>query len=416
MASKAFGLLSSAITYGGQIIATVFTTIFSWVGVVAGSIYILRVAWENNWFGIKDTVLGAWNAMRDGWNGAYKNLKDVWSDENLSFFGKIMGSLGVIAKDTFDGWKAGWEGAYNNFKEIWNDENLSFFEKVGATLSTTISDSVEGWKAGWSGAYDDFASIWSDEKLTFFGSLMATLSKAVSDSVEGWQAGWEGAHTNFKSVWSDESTSFFGKIFESFSLTVKTLWEGQENIPGLKTVFKDAFDNLKATWSNPDLTFWNKVWDTLKLAPQLLLDSIKAVGANITELAGGDSQKYLDTIDTTLASIKQNVKALQEDDGVEKKISVGFDLAKDIYELPAKLTISGIVNNFDQAWIDNAINILGAIGITRFVGGSFRMAVGIALLADFFLGDDWSENKWVNALIKTGKPLELHSCSLNPES
>ena len=140
--------------------------------------------------------------------------------------------------------------------------------------------------------------------------------------------------------------------------------------------------------------------NTIQLLAEEVYNSIATIGAGLTELLGGDSQKYLDTTNSALEKMSATIKEIGETESISKKFDLGVELAQEIFEIPAKFLVGGFVDNFDQSWIDNALGMLAVIGITKFLGGSWRLAVGLALISDVVLGDDVSSNGLVNSAVK----------------
>ncbi|MCC7575925.1 MAG: hypothetical protein KK926_03690, partial [Methanomethylovorans sp.] len=140
--------------------------------------------------------------------------------------------------------------------------------------------------------------------------------------------------------------------------------------------------------------------NTIQLLAEEVYNSIATIGAGFTGLLGGDSQKYLDTTNSALEKMSATIKEIGETESISKKFDLGVELAQEIFEIPAKFLVSGFVDNFDQSWIDNALGILAVIGITKFLGGSWRLAVGLALISNVILGDDVSSNGLVNSAVK----------------
>jgi len=140
--------------------------------------------------------------------------------------------------------------------------------------------------------------------------------------------------------------------------------------------------------------------NTIQLLAEEVYNSIATIGAGFTELLGGDSQKYLDTTNSALEKMSATIKEIGETESISKKFDLSVELAQEIFEIPAKFLVGGFVDNFDQSWIDNALGMLAVIGITKFLGGSWRLAVGLSLIGDVVLGDDVSSNGLVNSAVK----------------
>jgi len=270
IASAAWSLLTSAVISGGKLIVNVLSTIFSWPVLIIAGLYLLRVAWRYNWFNIRDTVLGAWDAMKAGWRGAYDDLKDVWQDPDLSFLEKVAASIGLIA----------------------------------------------------------------------------------------------------------------GKI-----------WKGTNEYDGLGTIWKKAWDKLVETWKNPDLSFLDKIkisFGTLALTAWL---SARTIGAALTDAFGGDVKQYIQQTDDALAKLKKTIDEFKEADTPIEKMKSAFEIAKQLYQMPATLVLSGFVKaeDFDTTVLDDIVNILATTLGARLITGSWRIAFGLGLLADFIFSDGEKE-------------------------
>lgn len=277
-AATAWHLLAGALVSGGKIMVTIFHTIFSWPAAIIASVFMLQVAWEHNWFGIRDTLVSAWESMENAWNGAYDNLKEIWEDPDLSFLEQVAASIGLIA----------------------------------------------------------------------------------------------------------------GKI-----------WKGGDGYRGLGTIWSEAWNELVKTWKDPDLSFLEQIGETFGMVANAVWESAVTIGAAFTEAFGGDVQQYLETTRKALEDIKTSWQTLiQEGVTPQLRIEAGFELAEGIYELPAKLVLSGFIveEDFDITAIDNVVNILTETLGLRLITGSWRIALGISLLTDVIFGDDISADDWKNWL------------------
>ncbi|MFA5457990.1 MAG: transglycosylase SLT domain-containing protein [Synergistaceae bacterium] len=157
---------------------------------------------------------------------------------------------------------------------------------------------------------------------------------------------------------------------------------------GLTDRYKEELKNTKSALK------------ALQVLAEEVYNSIATIGAGLTELLGGDSQKYLDSTNSALEKMSATIKEIGETESISKKFDLGVELAQEIFEIPAKFLVGGFVDNFDQSWIDNALGMLAVIGITKFLGGSWRLAVGLSLIGDVVLGDDVSSNGLVNSAVK----------------
>lgn len=183
IAIKTGGLLFTAtaklIRAGGLLMTSVFKTIFSWPMLMLGSMFVFWTAFEHNWFGLADTLKETWGHMQDAWNGAYFNLTDIWSSENMNFLDKTMASAAQIISSAWAGITNGIDNSYGTFTEIWSDENMNFISKVFATAATAIKEVWEEINGYGQDAFDKLKSIWSSENMNFLEKAIETFKAGI---------------------------------------------------------------------------------------------------------------------------------------------------------------------------------------------------------------------------------------------
>ena len=321
VAGAAWSLLSQIVVTGGGLIVGVFKTIFSWPTLLIAGLYTLRVAWDHDWLGIRDTVSQAGEAINS-----------------------VLKSMGINVDDFGENTKK----AFGDVKASWEE----------LTKATDVKEFMQGLVDLGSNILQIPAKIvfGENEAETFKGKLLSVIT------------------------WGGLITLATGSPVIGITASILTL--------GLTEKFKSEVEDTKG------------LLNTIQLLAEEVYNSIATIGAGFTGLLGGDSQKYLDTTNSALEKMSATIKEIGETESISKKFDLGVELAQEIFEIPAKFLVSGFVDNFDQSWIDNALGILAVIGITKFLGGSWRLAVGLALISNVILGDDVSSNGLVNSAVK----------------
>jgi len=411
----AFHLLASAIVSGGSIIVNVFKTIFSWPALLIASIYLLRVAWKHNWFGIRDWTLETWEAIKKAWKGGYQTYEEIWKDPNLDLVQKFFATVVKVVHDGIEMIKEifseiklvserVWSDSYKSFADIWADPELGFLAKTVGTIEKIFKDAIDGIVIGWRDSYASFAELWQDPNLSFLEKTVASIVKVFKDLWDGLKAGWIESFSSFKEIWGSPDLNFLEKVGATIGAILNKIWQGGEGYKGLGTIWGEAWKAFKKVWSDPDLSFLEKLKETFSITMEAILQSVQSVGAALTEFFGGDPQKYIEETTNAIEQFKRSILEFGKAETLFERFSKMFEIGKTLYELPAKFVVSGFeLDRNTQEWIDNALNMLAVIGITKFVGGSWRMAVAFGLLADFLFGDEWTGNKWMNELIRAAE-------------
>jgi len=306
------------------------------------------------------------------------------------------------AAKAFGSMEDNWKGAYDSYAEIWTNPDIGGLEKLAATVGKFSGEVWHGWNSAWQDSYDAYYEIWSDPDLTGIGKLAGTFAKFFKDNLTGWQKGWSDSYKAYADVWKDPELNGIQKLGATFSMTIKKLWHGTEDTPGLKDVFTDAWDNLVSIWSDPDLSFWEKVWETMKEAPVTVANAVQSVGASITDLLGGDSIKYLENTDNALKKVKERLDSIGKSENVAQMINNVLAAGVEITQLPAQFLLGGVdfESDFNKKMTEKLITAGFIATATGLVSGSWHLGV-ILGVASIFLGEnaltlDPEKPLWVN--------------------
>ncbi|MGQ4834682.1 MAG: phage tail protein [Candidatus Asgardarchaeia archaeon] len=176
----AWNLLVKAIGIGGSVIVKVFNTLFSWPFWLVLGLSVLYVAWEDNWFGIKNIVkkvwekiepifMSMWNWITKGWNWIINIVGEGWEWlKNVA-----MPFLGQVFETT-------WNWVTNIAGQLWNFVNDIAIPWIGKTLSTTWS-----WIANFIG---DAWNFLRNKAIPWIGKTLLTIwGWTIKMLGEGWQ-------------------------------------------------------------------------------------------------------------------------------------------------------------------------------------------------------------------------------------
>ncbi|MDK2899592.1 MAG: hypothetical protein PWQ45_94 [Thermosipho sp. (in: thermotogales)] len=179
-AGVAFQLMSVIVGSAGKIIMSVFRTLFSWQSLLLVGIYTLRVAWENNWFGMREYLTNVWEnhlkpaftAIQDIFKETYDKLKEVWNDDSLSPFEKLKDTLVLVGT-------AGWLSITTLGKAITGalggntNQYIETIEESVSDLKTALVDLKDAGNIGevFSGLKDVGSEIISIPAKLLFGGF-----------------------------------------------------------------------------------------------------------------------------------------------------------------------------------------------------------------------------------------------------
>ena len=317
-------------------------------------------------------IIGHWDSMREEASKAFGSMEDNWT------------------------------GAYDSYADIWANPDVGGLEKLAATVGKFSGEVWRGWKPAWENSYKTYHDIWSNPDLTGIGKLAATFAKFFQDNFTGWQAGWNDSYKSYADVWKDPDTTGIQKLAATFSLSIKQLWHGTGETPGLRDVFSDAWDNLVSVWQNPDLSFWEKVWESMKTAPRTLARAIQSVGATFTGLFGGDAIKYFDNTSKALDRVKERLDSIGKSENVSQMINNVLAAGVEIAQLPAQFVLGGIEfgSDFQKKMTEKLVTAGFIATATGLISGNWQLGVVLGV-ASIMLGDnaltlDPEKPLWVN--------------------
>jgi hypothetical protein len=137
--ATAMSLLMGAVKLAGGAIVGVFKTIFSWPMLLVGALYVLRVAWNNNWFGMRDIIQNVFGDLQNIWGKAFDDLKEIWGNKSSTLLSKITDTFVVLGTSAWLSLKSigsGLTEAFGGNKE----QYITTLDNAMQDIKDTISD------------------------------------------------------------------------------------------------------------------------------------------------------------------------------------------------------------------------------------------------------------------------------------
>lgn len=312
---------------------------------VAAFIY----AW-NNCKTFRDTLIGAWNAIKTAtitiWNAIKDFFTAVWNVIKAIFVGYLTFYVNY--------WKTVWTVIQTVFTAIWNaikDFATMIWEGIKALFIVYLQSVLSIWQTTWNAIKAFFEMIWNGIQ-AFAKAAWKAFQKAISAFLKFisdlWKKTWNAIKAFFTSTWN---------ALKTFALTV---WNA------LKTFF--------LTWMKITRQFWENTWNAIKAFFINAWNTMKNVFTNVM-----NSMRTL--VKTTMDRIVNFFKR-------------AWNAAKKIVLDAWNAVVDSIRNG-----IDNAVKWVSGLGsrVNAAIGdlGSLLVAPGKALLNGFFRGISagWEEVK-----------------------
>jgi uncharacterized protein YukE len=157
---------------GGAIVG-VFKTIFSWPMLLVGALYVLRVAWNNNWFGMRDVLQNVFGDLQNIWGKAFDDLKEIWGNKSSTLLSKITDTFVVLGTSAWLSLKSigsGLTEAFGGDKK----QYITTLDNAMQNIKDTISDlaNAESLKDIFSGIEDLAGEVLELPAKIIFGGFM----------------------------------------------------------------------------------------------------------------------------------------------------------------------------------------------------------------------------------------------------
>lgn len=209
---------------------------------VIGIIVALKLAWDNNFGGMRDKLTEFADTVTDRVTVIANFLQTVFT-----------AFMGVITEL----WNSNWMNIRLIFEDVWNAIE-TIFSSVIAVLTNAISLFLNVITGNWSGAWENikaiFGAVWDaivsllnlglDSILNLFGVILPSIGQAATNA-------WNAIKTAFVNVWNSIIGWFKTAINDPeeilLTLVPKMLAAGAQ-------IFNSLWDGLKGVWES--ITSW----------------------------------------------------------------------------------------------------------------------------------------------------------------
>lgn len=222
----------------GSTIAGLAVPILAVIGIIAA----LKLAWDNNFGGMRDKLTEFVDTVTDRVTVIANFLQTVFT-----------AFMGVITEL----WNSNWMNIRLIFEDVWNAIE-TIFSSVIAILTNAISLFLNVITGNWSGAWENikaiFGAVWDaivsllnlglDSILNLFGVILPSIGQAATNA-------WNAIKTAFVNVWNSIIGWFKTAINDPeeilLTLVPKMLAAGAQ-------IFNSLWDGLKGVWES--ITSW----------------------------------------------------------------------------------------------------------------------------------------------------------------
>lgn len=283
---KAIGIflaLKVAIAAVGIVIGIVsgaLGTLLSPITLIIGAIALLITAWENNWFGIRDTMTDVWeNTLKPALTAIWE-----WLSTNIP--------VAIETAKTF--WDETLKPALEAVWAFITDSLIPAFTAVADWLGTTIGTAIDTAKQVWEEvlkpALETVYNFVNDDLLPLFESVKELFDVGLNLAVTAMAGLWE---------------NILKPAFDAVYIFVKD--KLQPILDGIQTFFEDdlkpILDTIATLFSVTLTAAWNTFTDVLTVAKTTILDPVKTAFESIST-AIQDVKSFIDKLTESLKAIE----------------------------------------------------------------------------------------------------------------
>lgn len=238
-------MLTTLFTTFGPIVATIGTTVAGIAApilAVIAAIVALKLAWDTNFGGMRDTIMSFISTVID--------RVTVIASFLQSAFTTMMAIITEL-------WNSNWMNIRLIFEDVWNAIE-TIFGSVVTIITSAISLFLNVITGNWSGAWDNikaiFGAVWDaivsllnlglDAILNLFGVILPSIGQAATNA-------WNAIKDAFLNVW-DAIMSWFKEAIHDPEDTILGIADALFNAGA--SIFTSLWNGLKSIWSS--ITSW----------------------------------------------------------------------------------------------------------------------------------------------------------------
>ena len=238
-------MLTTLFTTFGPIVATIGTTVAGIAApilAVIAAIVALKLAWDTNFGGMRDTIMSFISTVID--------RVTVIASFLQSAFTTMMAIITEL-------WNSNWMNIRLIFEDVWNAIE-TIFGSVVTIITSAISLFLNVITGNWSGAWENikaiFGAVWDaivsllnlglDAILNLFGVILPSIGQAATNA-------WNAIKDAFLNVW-DAIMSWFKEAIHDPEETILGIADALFNAGA--SIFTSLWNGLKSIWSS--ITSW----------------------------------------------------------------------------------------------------------------------------------------------------------------
>lgn len=238
-------MLTTLFTTFGPIVATIGSTVAGIAApilAVIAAIVALKLAWDTNFGGMRDTIMSFISTVID--------RVTVIASFLQSAFTTMMAIITEL-------WNSNWMNIRLIFEDVWNAIE-TIFGSVVTIITSAISLFLNVITGNWSGAWDNikaiFGAVWDaivsllnlglDAILNLFGVILPSIGQAATNA-------WNAIKDAFVNVW-DAIMSWFKEAIHDPEETILGIADALFNAGA--SIFTSLWNGLKSVWSS--ITSW----------------------------------------------------------------------------------------------------------------------------------------------------------------
>lgn len=238
-------MLTTLFTTFGPIVATIGTTVAGIAApilAVIAAIVALKLAWDTNFGGMRDTIMSFISTVID-------RVTVI-----ASFLQSAFTTMMTIITEL---WNSNWMNIRLIFEDVWNAIE-TIFGSVVTIITSAISLFLNVITGNWSGAWENikaiFGAVWDaivsllnlglDAILNLFGVILPSIGQAATNA-------WNAIKDAFLNVW-DAIMSWFKEAIHDPEETIFGIADALFNAGA--SIFTSLWNGLKSIWSS--ITSW----------------------------------------------------------------------------------------------------------------------------------------------------------------
>lgn len=340
------------------------------IGVVAAAVAGLAVAWQQNWFGIRDTTERVVGGISDYLGGALETIQneivgpvldqltEFWQAHGdqvteilatfeevvMTAFGMLESAIVPLVEGALGLIEAAWDRWGDNIMTIVEFTLDAVLNVVAAGLDaiqTALDVALAVLEGDWSAAWDSISSFVTDtlsgiiDFATNWGGRLISWAADVTGNIlntfEGWgsniistvQSAFDSVHSIISGVWGS-ITSTINSALNGIQSVFSSVWSSIQNtvssaISGIQSVISSGMSAMQNTISG----IWNSIQGVVSSAMSAIQSTVSSGWNAIQSAVSSAASGLQNTISNAWNSIQNTVSSVLNT--IQSVVSSGFN-------------------------------------------------------------------------------------------